>query len=116
MSMVLRPNVLSLGNHEAMHGEWRIGQIEKRSSLYGPEDRWILALNGVPGSSPKGIRLAGVEETLDEAQAELKKSWEQWLAWAGLSAVDSDPPSAPGTSALGPPPPENGHHNPQTDY
>jgi hypothetical protein len=27
------------GNHEAMHGEWRIGQIEKRPSPCGPQDR-----------------------------------------------------------------------------
>jgi hypothetical protein len=72
--------------HEAQQGrEWQVGQIEKRSSLYGPEDRWIWALNGVPGASLKEIRLAGVTGTLNEAEVELKKSWEQWLMWANLS-------------------------------
>jgi hypothetical protein len=86
MALVLRPIADSLG-HQVMHGEWQVGQIEKRSSLYGPEDRWIWALNGVPGTSPKGIRLAGVTGTLSEAEVELKKSWDQWLGWADLSEV-----------------------------
>jgi hypothetical protein len=38
----------------------------------------------VPGG-PKGIRIAGVTGTLDAAEAELRESWGQWLAGAGLS-------------------------------
>ena len=84
MVLVLRP-IPDSQSRQVLHGEWQVGQIEKRSSLYGPEDRWIWALNGVPGASPKEIRLAGVTGTLDEAEVELKKSWEQWLMWANLS-------------------------------
>ena len=36
-------------------------------------------------ASLKEIRLAGVTGTLNEAEVELKKSWEQWLMWANLS-------------------------------
>jgi hypothetical protein len=84
MVLVLRP-IPDSQSRQVLHGEWQVGQIEKRSSLYGPEDRWIWALNAVPGASPKEIRLAGVTGTLDEAEVELKKSWEQWLMWANLS-------------------------------
>jgi hypothetical protein len=86
MPLVLRPNADSPSDHVVMHGEWQVGQIDKRPSFTGAEPRWLWALNGVPGG-PKGIRLAGVTGTLDEAEAELKKSWEEWLAWAGLSDV-----------------------------
>ena len=67
-----------------MHGEWQIGQINP--ALSGGT-RWLWALNGVPGGTPTSIRLAGVAATLDEAEAALTQSWEQWLAWAGLSDV-----------------------------
>jgi hypothetical protein len=33
------------------------------------------------------MHLAGVARSLDEATAELKKSFEQWLEWAQLSEV-----------------------------
>jgi hypothetical protein len=86
MALVLQPDADSPGDHKVMHGEWQIGQVDKRPSFTGTEARWLWALNGVPGG-PKGIRLAGVTATLDEAEAELKKSWDEWLAWAGLSDV-----------------------------
>jgi hypothetical protein len=84
--------------------------IDKLSSLYGPKERWIWALKGAPGAIPKWIRLAGEMGALDDAAAELKKSWEQWLAWADLSAAHSvsDPPPTPATAGLGLPLPENG--------
>jgi hypothetical protein len=63
---------------------WRRVGSTSGPSLTGGEARWIWALNGVP-AGPQGIRLAGVTGTLDEAEAELKKSWEQWLLWASLS-------------------------------
>jgi hypothetical protein len=84
MALLLRPAANSPGDHLVMHGEWQVGQIDKRPSFTGTEARWLWALNGVPGG-PKGIRLAGVMGTLEEAEAELKKSWEQWLEWASLS-------------------------------
>lgn len=86
MALMLRPDTDSPGDHKVMHGEWQVGQIDKRPSYTGSEPRWLWALNGVPGG-PQGMRLAGVMPTLDEAEAELKKSWDQWLEWAGLSDV-----------------------------
>jgi hypothetical protein len=35
---------------------------------------------------PKEMRLAGVTDTLEEAQAALKESWDEWLAWANLAS------------------------------
>ncbi len=87
MALVLRPTADAPGDHQVMHGEWQVGQINKRSAVIGTEARWLWALNGVPGAGPKGMRLAGVMGTIDEAAAELKKSWEQWLEWASLSDV-----------------------------
>jgi len=86
MALVLRPDPGSPGDHKVMHGEWQVGQIDKRPSFVSKEPRWIWALNGVPGG-PHGIRLTGIAETIDDAEMELKKSWEEWLAWAGLSDV-----------------------------
>ena len=86
MVLVLRPAANLPGVHQVMHGEWEVGRIDKRPSFTGTESRWIWALNGVP-SGPKGIRLTGVTETIDEAEVDLKKSWEQWLEWASLSDV-----------------------------
>jgi hypothetical protein len=96
VTLTMRPHaLLSRGSHEVMHGEWQVGQIEKRSSLYGPEERWIWALNGVPAAGPEGMRRAGNTATLDEAEAALKESWELWLAWANLSTRPaSHPPPA----------------------
>jgi hypothetical protein len=86
MALVLRPDADSPGGHKVMHGDWQVGQIDKRPAFTGTQPRWLWALNGVPGGL-EGIRLAGMTATLDEGEAELRKSWEQWLAWAGLSDV-----------------------------
>jgi hypothetical protein len=85
MALTLRSVVGSPGDHHVMHGEWQLGQIEKRPPLIGLEPRWIWSLNGVPWGTPKEMRLTGVARSLDEATAEVKKSFEQWLAWAQLS-------------------------------
>ena len=87
MALVLRPDASSSGDQLATHGEWQVGRIDKRLSFTGPEARYIWALNGVPGG-PDGIRLSGVAATVDEAEAGLKTSWEEWLAWAPLSDVE----------------------------
>ena len=86
MALVLRPDADSPGGQKVMHGDWQVEQIERRPAFTGTEPRWLWALNGVRGG-PEGIRIAGVTGTLDEAEADLRKSWEQWLAWAGLSDV-----------------------------
>jgi hypothetical protein len=86
MALMLQPDASSSGDQLAIHGEWQVGRIDKRPSFTGPEARYIWALNGVPGG-PDGIRLSGVAATVDEAEAGLKTSWEEWLAWAHLSDV-----------------------------
>jgi hypothetical protein len=77
MAPTLRPTNNVQGDHHVMHGEWQIGQIDRRPSLTGPGDRWFWALNGIPVGIPKGIRPAGVTGTLNEAQAELVESWKE---------------------------------------
>jgi hypothetical protein len=86
MALVLREDAGAPDNQKVMHGEWQVGQIDKRPSFTGPEPRWLWALNGVP-RGPEGMRLAGVTASLNEAEVELKKSWDEWLAWASLSDV-----------------------------
>jgi hypothetical protein len=87
MPLLIRPNPLSPNEHHVMHGEWQVGQIDTRPSLLTEGTKWIWALNGVPAATPSGIRIAGIAATLDEAEAALRESWEQWLAWAGLTDV-----------------------------
>jgi hypothetical protein len=65
---------------------WRCTANGRSGEFTGPEARYIWALNGVPGG-PDGIRLSGVAATVDEAEAGLKTSWEEWLAGAHLSDV-----------------------------
>jgi hypothetical protein len=90
MAPTLRPATESHGDYGVIHGQWQIGQIDRRPSLTGPEDRWLWALNGIPVGIPKGMRLAGVSETLEEAQAALQVSWEEWMAWANLAPSTRD--------------------------
>lgn len=85
MALALRSIVGSPGDHHVMHGEWQVGQVEKRPPLIGTEPRWIWSLNGVPWGTPKEMPLVGVARSLEAATAELKTSFEQWLAWAQLS-------------------------------
>jgi hypothetical protein len=81
MTLVLRPVANAPGDQTVTHGDWEIGLIDRRS-LAGAE-RYIWHLNRVPGG-PDGMRLTGVTQTFDEAEAELRKCWKQWLAWADL--------------------------------
>ena len=76
MALVLRPDADSPGGQKVMHGDWQVGQIDRRPVFTGTEPRWLWALKGVAG-------------TLDKAEAEVRKRWEQWLAWAGLSDVEA---------------------------
>jgi hypothetical protein len=85
MAPTLRPTTDSQGDYHVLHGEWQIGQIDRRLSLTGTGSRWFWALNGIPVGMPKAMRLAGVTDTLEEAQAALKESWDEWLAWANLA-------------------------------
>jgi hypothetical protein len=89
MALKFRPAADSPDDHQAMQGEWQVGQIDKRPSFTGTLARYFWILNGVP-AGPKGLSLAGGAGTLDEAKAELNKSWEEWLAWAALSSDVKD--------------------------
>ena len=98
MPLVIRPNPLSPNDLYVIHGDWQVGEIDARSSPLTGDAGWIWALNGAPAATPHRIRLAGGTATLDEAEAALRESWEQWLAWAGLSDVkngDDDRRRAP---------------------
>jgi hypothetical protein len=61
MALVLRPTANAPSDNQVMHGEWQVGQIDKRPSL--PGSRWLW---GVPAAGPEGMRLAGITGTLDE--------------------------------------------------
>jgi hypothetical protein len=91
MAPILRPANNSQGDYLVMHGQWQIGQIDRRPSLTGPGDRWFWALNGIPVGMPKEMRLAGVSGTLEEAEAALKESWQEWITWASLVTPTDDP-------------------------
>jgi hypothetical protein len=81
MALAFLPVANAPGDQRVMHGEWEVGLIDRRSP--GGTDRYIWHLNRVPGG-PDGIRLTGVADTFDKAEAELRKCWKQWLAWADL--------------------------------
>jgi hypothetical protein len=80
MALVFRPESDAPGDQRVAHGEWEVGLIDRR---FAGTDRYIWHLNRVPGG-PDGLRLTGVADTFEEAEAELRKCWRQWLAWADL--------------------------------
>jgi hypothetical protein len=71
-------------DYDVFHGALKIGQIYKRVAAIRPEGQWIWTLNGVPDGTGRRA-LAGSAESREQAEAALRESWEQWLAWAGLS-------------------------------
>jgi hypothetical protein len=65
-----------------MHGQLRVGRIRSDGTRTpGAKFIWILSTY----DSPDGMRRSGVAATIEDARAALKDSWQQWLAWAGLS-------------------------------
>jgi hypothetical protein len=48
---------------------------------------------------PDAMRISGITATLDQAQTEMKGSWEQWMAWANLQ--DATPPLPPTPASTG---------------
>ena len=48
--------------------------------------RWFWSLYGMFGV-PAELRSDGQAATLDEAKAQFKSAWRQWLAWAKLQEV-----------------------------
>jgi hypothetical protein len=80
MPLVLMRNADA--DFHVMSGSLQVSRIYKRQTVR-PEIQWLWALNGVYGG-PDAMRITGMTETLDQAQAELKESWEKGTAWANL--------------------------------
>jgi hypothetical protein len=76
-----------------MSGNLRVGRIYRHENTRRPETEWLWALNGVYGG-PKSMRITGMTATLDQAQAELKASWEIWMSWASLQEAIPAAPTA----------------------
>jgi hypothetical protein len=70
-----------LTDFTVLTGEWVIGRIyEVRGS---PSDlRWFWSLH-LNGPMKRSDRVA----SLDEAKAQLQKSWEEWKAWAKMEEM-----------------------------
>jgi hypothetical protein len=85
MTLLLRPNDDgSPGDYDVLSGVLRVGQIYKRAAAHTPDAEWTWVLNGVP-TAPDRLAVTGCAESREGAEAALQESWEQWLAWAGLS-------------------------------
>ena len=62
-------------------GEWEIGRIyENRGGLHNLRWFWSMNMNGP-------MKRAGHMPTLEEAKAQLQKSWDGWKAWAKLEEM-----------------------------
>jgi hypothetical protein len=80
MTLTMRPTGLGSGadkdrpDYGVYSGEWNIGP----DSL-----RWFWSMT-VIGPMTRSDRVA----TLEEAKAQLRKSWDAWKVWAKLEEVD----------------------------
>ncbi len=94
MSFLLQPNADgSPGDYDVFHGGLRVGQIYKRVAAHSPETEWTWVFDCVR-DSPSGLAHTGSAESREGAEAALRKIWEQWLAWAGLSEAGGAAPVA----------------------
>jgi hypothetical protein len=85
MTLLLQPNADgSTGDYDVLHGSLRVGQIYKRAAAHRPDTEWTWVFNGV-SEGLSGLALTGSAESRERAEAALRESWEQWLAWARLS-------------------------------
>jgi hypothetical protein len=73
-----------------MHGQLRVGRIRREAALKS-DTQWICVVSVYDG--PEAMRRSGMAATIEEAQAALEVSWQQWLAWAGLSTALQESPS-----------------------
>jgi hypothetical protein len=63
-------------------GGWSVGRIYETRG--GPDNlRWFWSMT-VTGPMTRSDRVA----SLEEAKAQLRKSWDAWKAWAKLKEVD----------------------------
>ena len=87
MPLKLRPSGLGSGidknrpDYTVFTGECEIGRIYENRG--GPDNlRWFWSMN-MNGPMTR----AGHMPTLEEAEAQLQKSWDTWKAWAKLEEV-----------------------------
>ena len=87
MPLTMRPTGLGAGidkdrpDYTVFCGEWAIGRIYETRG--GPDHlRWFWSFT-VTGDGALG-RVA----TLEEAKAQLQKSWDAWKAWAELEETE----------------------------
>jgi len=69
--------------HDAFHGQLRVGNLYKRRSSLRPEAQWLWALNGV-SDGPSDLSISGSAPDAEEALAGLTEQWRKWLEWAKL--------------------------------
>jgi hypothetical protein len=88
MTLVLQPSGNgSPDEHNVMQGGWHVGRIYKRQGALRPETQWLWFISA---RGPDGLRLTGMSGSLDEALAALKENWTKVLAWAELTAAETD--------------------------
>ena len=87
MPLTMRPSGLSSGIDKTGRttpctGGWDVGRIYETRG--GPDSlRWFWSMT-VIGPMTRSDRVA----TLEEAKAQLRKSWDAWKVWAKLEEVD----------------------------
>ena len=88
MPVTVRPTGLGAGidkdrrDYTIYCGGWAIGRIYKTRG--GPDSlRWFRSLT-VNGPMTRSDRVA----TLEEAKAQLRKSWDSWKVWAKLAEIN----------------------------
>ena len=85
MSLTLRPTYADSDQHySAFSGDVSIGVIYRTPS-HPDGAQWYWGLNGVHNGP---VQFNGFVKTLDEAKAELRKSWEAWLTAAKLAELE----------------------------
>ena len=87
MPLKLRPTDLGSGidkdrpDYTVYTGEWEVGRIfETRGQPENLRWFWSLTINGP-------MMRSGRVASLEEAKAQLQKSWDAWKAWAKLEEV-----------------------------
>jgi hypothetical protein len=88
MSLTMRPTGLGAGidknrpDYTVYCGGWAVGRIYETRG--GPDNlRWFWSMT-ITGPMTRSDRVANLEE----AKAQLRKSWGAWTAWAKLEEVD----------------------------
>ena len=87
MPLTMRPTGLGAGidkdrpHYTVCTGEWELGRIyETRGGPDNPRWFWSMTVNGP-------MTRSGRVATLEEAKAQLQKSWDAWKVWANLEEV-----------------------------